>query len=141
MASVFDRFKKSIVGSNSQLYDYIPVIDASGDFKRLTGIDAIIYGWNVVLETPTETADHDPNFGCDLYKMIFEPVDQVTKESIIFMVKNQLLAYDSRANIKSVEVSFATNKLSFNVDVIVEYKGEEKTMSKTVSQKNIPDGR
>jgi phage baseplate assembly protein W len=141
MASVFDRFKKSIVGSNSQLYDYIPVIDASGDFQRLTGIDAVIYGWNIVLETPTETADHDPKFGCDLYKMVFEPIDQVTKENIIFMVKNQLLAYDSRAEIVSVDVTFSSTKLSFNVDVLVKYLGQEKTLSKTISQKNIPEAR
>jgi len=66
----------------------------------------------------------DPQYGSDLYKMIFEPADKDTKQTIIDESVTVLQRYDDRATINDVKVEFLANKKGFNVAIDVEYEGE-----------------
>ena len=124
MANLLDRFGKAVVGSNAKDADYQSKIVKSGDFKRVEDIEAIISSWNNILITPRRTYQFDPEYGSDLYKLIFEPVDKDTEEEIKNEVIEALRTYDPRATIQSINVSFLTGRKGFNVAVEVAYEGD-----------------
>lgn len=125
MSNLLTRFQKTVVGSNKKIGDYLSKIDVSGDFKRITDIEVIIASWSNILITPKRTYQFDPEYGSNLYKMIFEPTDDATLAEITNDVVNSLSLYDNRAIIKDINVIFSTNLKGFNVAIDVEYQGEK----------------
>jgi len=123
MANLLDRFNKTVAGSESKLADYKSKISSVGDFKRISDIEVILSSWNNILVTPKRTYMFDPEYGSDLYKLVFEPADERTQEQIIREVVNALRKYDDRAIINDVRVSYLSNQKGFVVAVDVEYEG------------------
>jgi len=123
MANLLDRFNKTVAGSDSKLADYQSRISVIGDFKRIADIEVILSSWNNILLTPRRTYMFDPEYGSNLYKLVFEPADERTQEQIITEVVSSLRKYDDRAKINNVKVSYLTNKKGFVVAVDVEYEG------------------
>lgn len=124
MANILDRFNESVAGSNSKLADYTSRVAATGDFKRIRNIEVLISSWNNILITPRRTYQFDPNYGSNLYKMVFEPADDVTVEKVVEEVTSTLLRYDDRASIEEVTVTFFRNQKGFSVAIDVVYEGE-----------------
>lgn len=129
MANLLDRFSKQVVGSDGNIYDYLPKITASGDFKRVKDIDVIVSSWNNILLTPRRTYLHDPEYGSDLYLMVFDPVDDSTVERIKEEIQERLSYYDDRAIITDITVSLMSNGKGFSVNILAEYEGEEASLS------------
>jgi phage baseplate assembly protein W len=123
--NLLDRFKKTIVGSKGTIGDFTSAIISSGDFNRITDIQVILNSWSNILLTPTKTYDHDPEYGSNLYKMIFEPCDDQTKNKIKNEIYNKLSKYDDRASIQEMKINYLTNKKGFVVDIIANYKGQK----------------
>ena len=71
MANILDRFQKTVVGATGRFADFTDVISPIGDFTRTTGLNVILKSWYTLLITPTRTVDHDPEYGSDLYKLVF----------------------------------------------------------------------
>lgn len=138
MSNLLKRFSKEVVGSSEKLYDYLPKIMPNGDFKRVRDIDVIISSWNVILNTPRRTYLFDPNFGSDLYKMIFEPADEQTVERIKTEVETRIRTYDNRASIEDIQVLLNRNGKGFTVNVIVEYEGDTSSLSVKFSDTTTP---
>lgn len=134
MASLIDKFKKSVIGSNASIFDYTDKISPSGDFKRISNLEAILNSWNNILLTPKRSCDHDPEYGCDLYKFIFEPADVMTMNEIKSEILNSLSTYDDRATPSDVEVKFLSNRKGFMVNVFVEYENQEGQLSATIDE-------
>ena len=124
MANILDRFNEAVAGSNSKLADYTSRVAVKGDFKRISNIEVLISSWNNILMTPRRTYQYDPDYGSNLYKMVFEPADQITVGKVIDEVTTTLLRYDDRANIEDVNVTFFKNLKGFSVGIDVEYQGE-----------------
>ncbi len=125
MANILDRFNESVAGSNSKLADYTSKVAATGDFNRIRDLEVIVASWNNILITPRRTYQYDPEYGSDLYRMVFEPADQITVNKVKDEVRNTLLRYDDRASIQSVNVTFFPNLKGFSVAVDVGYKGSK----------------
>jgi len=123
--NLLDRFKKTIIGSKGTIADFTSAIISSGDFNRITDIQVILNSWSNILLTPTKTYDHDPEYGSNLYKMIFEPCDDQTKNKIKNEIYNKLSKYDDRASIQEMKINYLTNKKGFVVDIIANYKGQK----------------
>ena len=123
MATLLDKFKKSVIGSQTDFYDYISRIDASGDFQRVKNFEVILNSWNNILLTPKRTYDHDPEYGSELYKYVFEPLDIQTQESIKAEIKDSLNTYTDRVSIESINVKFLSNNKGFSVDIVAKYNG------------------
>ena len=124
MANLLDRFNKTVVGSNEKLADYQSKIVTSGDFKRVQNIEVILSSWSNILVTPKRTYQYDPEYGSDLYKLVFEPADDSTEEEIKIEVIEALKTYDPRATIQNVNISFLIGRKGFNVAVDVLYEGQ-----------------
>lgn len=134
MANLLDRFNEAVAGSNSKLADYISTVAPSGDFKRISDIEVIISSWNNILITPRRTYMFDPNYGSNLYKMIFEPADQITVNKVVDEVVNTLSKYDDRASIVNVNVTFFKNLKGFSIAVDVKFKGDTSQLQVVIDE-------
>jgi phage baseplate assembly protein W len=129
MANILDRFRKEVTGSQNRLQDFLPKITAAGDFQKVYDIDVIIASWNNILLTPRRTHLHDPDYGSDLHKMVFEPVDDETIDAIKTEIEDRITKYDDRARIDDIDVRLIAGGKGFEVDVYVDYKGDSGTLS------------
>ncbi len=125
MANLLDRFQSQVIGSETLLRDYLSVIASTGDFKRISDLNVILNSWNNILLTPRGTYLHDPEFGSDLYKYVFEPSDQDSVEGIKREVVDRLMLYDDRATIDDVDVQISIDGKKINISVYVSYQGEK----------------
>jgi len=137
MANLLDRFNISVVGSSGKIADILPFISPKGDFKRVTNLDVILNSWNNILLTSTRTYFFDPEYGSDLYKKVFDPVDEETAELIEDEIMDKLMYYDNRASIDKINVEFTTNKKGFNVSVVVDYDGEKKELNTWMGEESF----
>lgn len=137
MANLLDRFSKEVIGSNFTIYDYLPKIVAKGDFKRIKDLNVIINSWNNILNTPRRTFLFDPDYGSDLHKMIFEPLDDNTVDRIKQEVEQQLMLYDNRATIENMEVLVKPNGKGFSINILAEYEGIQGTLSVSFDDSTI----
>jgi phage baseplate assembly protein W len=129
MANLLDRFNKEVVGSEGKIADYSSTISSTGDFTRNKDIQTIISSWQNILLTPTRSYIEDPEYGCDLYKMIYEPADTVTEDKIRAEIEDKLQFYDDRAYITNIDITFLSNQKGFSVSVFVEYKGDKSQLN------------
>lgn len=136
MASDYEKFLRSSIGSEGILSDYSSTISPRGDFTRLSGINVILSSWNTILSTPVRTVDHDPDFGSGIYRYVFEPIDDQTVQSIREEIISCLSRYDSRATIKSVNVYFLQDVKGFTVDITFSYNNRESCLSLTIDQQS-----
>jgi len=134
LANILDRFNKSVIGTKGRIADYSSIISSKGDFKRVVDINTIILSWNNILLTPTRSYTFDPEYGCDLYKMVFEPADDLTIEKIKDEIINKIQRYDNRAIITNIDVVFLSNMKGFSLSLKVEYKGEESELNVIIDE-------
>ena len=128
MANLLDRFRTQVIGSENSLRDYLSVIASIGDFKRIDDINVIINSWNNILLTPRGSYLHDPEFGSDLYKYVFEPSDDSTVDGIKREVIDRISLYDDRASIEDVNVSISNNGKRISLSILINYQGEKGTL-------------
>jgi len=138
MANLLERFVKSARGTDVQPHDFIPYIASIGDFKRIRNIDVILNSWNNILLTPLGSYIADPNFGSNLYRLIFEPADAGTVESIKDEVQMRILNYDTRGEILGISVVLLPNKKGFNVNIECGFKGERGEISIKFDDSTVP---
>lgn len=137
MASIIDKFNNSVIGSNNSIADYNCVIAPTGDFTRITGVNVILNSWINILKTPIGSYDNDPEYGCDLYKQIFEPADEATRERIEFIVREQLFKYEDRASIDSVDIGFLKNQKGFSITIYMNYLGKREELQIVFNDQTI----
>ena len=138
MANILERFIKSARGTDIQPHDFIPYISSIGDFKRIRNIDVILNSWNNILLTPLGSYIYDPNFGSNLYKLIFEPADDGTVETIKSEVRTRILNYDTRGEILGLTVVMLPNKKGFNVNIECGFRGERGEISIKFDDSTVP---
>ena len=138
MANILERFIKSARGTDVQPHDFIPYISSIGDFKRIRNIDVILNSWNNILLTPLGSYIADPDFGSNLYKLIFEPADSGTVQAIKHEVKTRILKYDTRGEIMNVTVVMLPSRKGFNVNVECGFRGESSEISIKFDDSTVP---
>lgn len=138
MANILERFNKSAKGTDVQPHDFIPYISSIGDFKRIRNIDVILNSWNNILLTPLGSYLADPNFGSNLYKLIFEPADEGTIEAIKTEVETRITNYDARGEILNITVVLLPNKKGYNVNVECGFEGERGEISIKFDDSTVP---
>lgn len=135
MANLLNRFVRTTVGTKHQDTDYKPQISPSGDFTKTIGLETILNSWNTILQIPTRTYPFDPEFGCDIFKRVFDPVDQFTSDLIADEIETQLFGNDDRARLEDVDIKFLKNKKGFTVNIYVVYRsGVRGTIKTTIDE-------
>jgi phage baseplate assembly protein W len=137
MSNLLTRFIKDSVGTTHDDTDYKPVINSSGDFTKTIGIETIVNSWNTILAIPTRTYPWDPEFGCDLYKHVFDPTDVFTQEQIKDEIEVQLFGNDDRADLQNIDINFLRNEKGFTVDITVSYQGNKTNIKTVINEFNF----
>jgi len=137
LASILDRFKDFSIGSSGRTMDYRSIISSGGDFTKVFDMDAILVSWNNILTTPKGSMDHDPLFGSNLYKYVFEPCDDTSREGIENEILSCLGTYDDRARVTDIKVEYYSNKKGFVVSIIAEYSGKKSKMKITLDETSL----
>jgi len=123
LTTILDKFKDSSIGSSGRIMDFSSKINPSGDFTKLYDLDVILNSWSNILMTPKESYDHDPEFGSNLFLLIFDQADSKTEEAIKEEIVRSVTTYDNRAVIDSIDISFLSNQKGFSVSIVVNYYG------------------
>ena len=123
MANILNRFFDEVIGSSTKIRDYVSIISARGDFKRIEELQVILTSWNTILLTPRRTYILDPEFGSDLYKYVFDPADDETIESIKAEVIDRISLYDDRAAIEDVTVGILRGGKGYEINIAANYDG------------------
>jgi len=134
MANPLNRFHLTPKTRTEEIeyFDYIPVISPVGDYTRVENIDVLINSWNNILLTPKGSYDHDPNYGSNLFNLIFQPTNVDTENAISDEIYSSLYYYDNRASINSMKIKFLKGKQSkkgYCVEIYVKYKGKIKPLT------------
>jgi phage baseplate assembly protein W len=136
-----ESFRKYALSHNAK-GDMGPRIEASGDFQELTSTESILEGLVTILLTSSNTYLFDPEFGVGLYKYIFEPADEITRNSIENEVMDAIRKYENRAKI-GFTVHFLSNKKGFRIDLTITNPGKQKIERRLVIDesllKTLPD--
>jgi phage baseplate assembly protein W len=139
MANLLSRFYDQVVGSDNKIRDYIAIISSRGDFQRIEDLNVILSSWNNILLTPRRTYILDPQFGSDLYKYVFEPVDENTIEGIRNEVIERLSFYDDRASIVDVQVRVMSNGKGYVLDITADYDGTKGSLTVSFDDTTFAD--
>ncbi len=129
-------FQDEIEGKDNQIYDYAPVFDSTGDLKRVKGIDVAIMSIRTLLLTPLGHYPFDPQYGSLLYKKLFEPSDDITKDEIEYEVRDRINAYEDRVKVISVNSSFTSDRKTIIIDVHIDRNGVPGKISLSFSGNN-----
>ncbi len=129
MANLLNRFFDQVIGSATKIRDYVAIISAKGDFKRIEDLQVILTSWNNILLTPRRTYILDPEYGSDLFKYVFDPSDEGTLDSIRTEVIDRISLYDDRAEIVDVQAFVLRGGKGYEVNIVANYEGAEGTLS------------
>ncbi len=85
-----------------------------------------------IFSTPKGSLPGKPYFGTILHTMLFEPIDAITEEIMISIIKNEVAKFEPRISI--VEITFDNlpeyNKMVINIEYVYKRK-EEVVISST----------
>lgn len=127
---------------SKDLVDIVPLISPQGDLTEIFDIDVIMQHIVTILTTPRGSYIFDPMFGSELYKYVFEPVDEYTQKNIEEEVRSCIQNYVPFIDKLTVNVLFLKNKLGFVVNVGVEYREHSKSVSVVINEellKTLPE--
>ena len=137
MSGLLERFQKNVVGSKGRIADYTASIASTGDFNRITNLQVILNSWKNILLTPLRSVSHDPEYGSNLYKYVYDMLDQDTIESIRDEIYYRLMINDNRAIVTNVNITVLPNMKGINVNVQCKYQGEVGEMSATIDPNSL----
>lgn len=86
-------------------WSFPPTFDNSLDAVVMTGDELDIQNsLNILLSTTKGERVMEPDYGCNLNKMLFEPITTTFKNYISEMIKHAILLYEARIDVKSITV-------------------------------------
>ena len=125
MANDLKTFDTEVKGKSNVIADYKDTVASTGDFAKVQGINVIILSLRNLLLTPLGTYPFNPNYGSELYKKVFDPLDNETIEDIEFEIRDRVVEFDDRINVQSVTVVPLSDKKGVSVTVKIKKDAEE----------------
>ena len=101
---------------------YQPKLTQSGDVQTVINAASIKQALLTIVNTPIGSRLFEPEFGCDLRRFLFEPLDEQTKTDIRETVEGAIGRFEPRITILSVSVTTLTNPDGYNIEVIYRLK-------------------
>jgi len=120
--------------AKGKLTGCLPELSANGDFYNSEDVEVIVQSIYVILTTPRETRVWQPEFGCDLMKYLWDPLDETTLENIETDITSALETWEPRIVISNVyvkEVASGSNTSSGTVSIQINFTFDRKDYSHT----------
>lgn len=96
--------------------------DLDGINEDVVNVDAIRNSLRNILSTPRGSVPGKPDFGCDLYKIIFQPIDPLTESMAKKFVSESVRKFENRVDLQTINIKKdeAFNKIV--IDIVFTYK-------------------
>ena len=127
-------FETHIQGNVTTIYDYRDVIAPQGDFKKVKGINTLIYSLRNLLLTPLGSYPWDPEYGSILYKLVWELKSDETRDQIEYEVYDRVREFDDRIDIESVIIEYFRELKGYRVSLSIKKGNELATTEIDISQ-------
>lgn len=129
MPNSISEFFTRIPGQKSDIRSLDNYLNKQGDFAEIKNVDVMLRSIMNLLMTIKGTYIFDPEFGCNIVKYIFEPADEITRESILQDVAANLARYEDRGD-NTYNIKFLSGNLKgFVLNISVSYQDEKKEIS------------
>ena len=86
-----------------------------GGFKRLIQNNKFHDNLKVLLETKKGTLIGDPDFGSNLYQLLFEPANEVTANLIRQEVAYTIENYNDNTVVEKIDVTYKSHTIQLNI--------------------------
>lgn len=107
---------------------WIPIVDESGSFKEISGWDVVLKHIYTVLMTTPGSRSWQPEFGCRLNELLFEPSGTVTTENLRNEVEYAMrwVPYVSviSVNVSIVPITSRGAGVAAQINMVVKYNNE-----------------
>jgi len=113
--------------------DIIPDINSTGDFTELENVDVILQSIINLFSTTIGSYPFDPEYGCNIYKYIFEPATEKTRLDIKREISSALSRYEGRTKIE-FDVKFYKDDKGFLINFTINYQGTKKQVTVPITE-------
>ena len=117
--------------TNAEIY-YFDISKIGRDFTVSKDI-SIMYNDQALLESVTNILATEPgeriwypDFGCPLYKYLFEPIDYITASNLKSIIEYSINKFETRIDQLYVNITPLEDQNTFNIDVIFNMKIKNK---------------
>lgn len=91
------------------------LINLQGGFTRIESTDKLFDDFKILLETQKGTVIGDPNFGSNLYSLLFQPANEATASSIRYEVTEAINNYYENVVVESIDVAFKSRTIALSI--------------------------
>jgi len=127
-------FEDMIKAHANTIFDFKDNFNPIGDFKKVSGINALILSLRNLLVTPLGTYPWDPTYGSLLYKKVWEPLDNHSSEDIRREIIERTHEFDDRIDIESVVINTFSDNKGFQVNMKINYEQSIEEIDLTIHQ-------
>lgn len=136
LSTVYKNFQTDRIGKSGIATDILPIIGQSGDWKKVTGKDAIILSIKNLLMTPLGQYPFDPTYGSLLHKQLFELAEQPLFAKIRYEVKTRIEQFENRVSVDDVSINWIKQNKLCIVNVILTIKNEVNKTKLSIEMQN-----
>ena len=122
------------------IIDYSPELSSTGNATEYINLDAILLSIRSILITPLGSRPFQPNYGCNLYKYIFEPLDSITEEVREEIIR-ALTVWEPRVPILDSILIPSPKTKTISIAITFLYNGQKTTRKLIVDQFDFLNAR
>ena len=109
----------------------------SGDISVRNDAQAIIGSIKNIINTMTGEKKFQPNFGGNIRRLLFEPIDSITTLKIEDGLKRAILEFEPRAILRTVEVIPSPDELSYNATIIFRIRNQPRPVTTVIKLQRV----
>lgn len=92
-----------------------------GFFQKRSGIDLVIGNLRQLLQTEKGERVYLPNYGCNLRRFLFQPLDEITFNEMKLEILNSISKYSKGTSVRRIRI-FPSGENSINVSLTIQVK-------------------
>lgn len=105
-----------------------------------TDLDAIKNSIRNIITTPRGSLPGKPNFGCDIYKIIFAPLDNLTVTMAENYIREALSEFEDRIIIEDIDIKRIEEYNRLRINIVFEYESVLTSNEETIASTSISIG-
>ena len=109
----------------------------TGDVSVRNDAQAIIGSIKNIVNTMTGEKKFQPNFGGNIRRLLFEPIDSITTLKIEDGLKRAILEFEPRAILQNVEVIPSPDELSYEATIVFRVRNQPRPVTTVIKLQRV----
>jgi len=109
----------------------------SGDVSVRNDAQAVIGSIKNIVNTMTGEKKFQPNYGGNIRRLLFEPIDSITTLKIEDGLKRAILEFEPRAILQNVEVLPSSDELSYEATIIFRLRNQPRPVTTVIKLQRV----